>query len=52
MSKILILGEGAMGSAFTFPCVDNGNNVSLIGTPLENDVIEVLNNKNKFHKIV
>tara|TARA_B100000686_G_scaffold339857_1_gene414596 strand:- start:102 stop:1082 length:981 start_codon:yes stop_codon:yes gene_type:complete len=52
MSKILILGAGAMGSAFTFPCTDNGNNVSLIGTPLENDIIDELNNKNKFHKIL
>ena len=37
MSKILIIGAGAMGSAFTFPCIDNKHEVTLIGTPLEND---------------
>ena len=39
MANILILGAGAMGSAFTFPCVDNGHYVSLIGTTLENKAI-------------
>ena len=28
MSKILIIGAGAMGSAFSFPCVDNGHKVT------------------------
>ena len=36
MSKILIIGAGAMGSAFSFPCVDNGHTVSIMGSPLEN----------------
>ena len=49
MSKILIIGAGAMGSAFTFPCVDNKHDVTLIGSPLENDLIENLN-KDSFHK--
>ena len=49
MSKILIIGAGAMGSAFTFPCVDNKHDVTLIGSPLENDQIENLN-KDSFHK--
>jgi len=52
MANILILGAGAMGSAFTFPCVDNGHNVSLIGTTLENNIIDKLNRKNKFHKVL
>tara|TARA_Y100000590_G_C15573342_1_gene959465 strand:- start:120 stop:1103 length:984 start_codon:yes stop_codon:yes gene_type:complete len=52
MSKILILGAGAMGSAFTFPCIDNGHDVSLIGSPLENNVIDKLNNKKKFHPVL
>ena len=25
--KIAIIGAGAMGSAFTFPCIDNNNKV-------------------------
>jgi glycerol-3-phosphate dehydrogenase (NAD(P)+) len=32
MKNILVLGAGAMGSAFTVPCVDNNNNVILVGT--------------------
>ena len=28
-----------MGSAFTIPCIENGNDVTLIGTHLENDLI-------------
>ena len=40
MKKILVIGAGAMGSAFTVPCVDNHNNVVLIGTHLENEVID------------
>ena len=41
MKNILIIGAGAMGSAFTFPCIDNGNNVVLVGTPLENNIIDI-----------
>tara|TARA_A100001015_G_scaffold50747_1_gene55913 strand:- start:801 stop:1817 length:1017 start_codon:yes stop_codon:yes gene_type:complete len=40
MTKIIIIGAGAMGSAFTIPCIENGNDVSLIGTYLENDLID------------
>ena len=40
MSKIIIIGAGAMGSAFTIPCVENGNDVTLIGTHLENNLID------------
>ena len=50
MSKILIVGAGAMGSAFTFPCVDNGHSVTLIGSPLEDKLIDKLNRSKRFHK--
>jgi len=40
MEKIIIIGAGAMGSAFTFPCMENKNDVTLVGTHLENDLIE------------
>ena len=50
MKKILILGAGAMGSAFTVPCIDNGNKVVLVGTHLENDSIEQIKKQNNFHK--
>ena len=29
MKKILIIGSGAMGAAFTFPCLDNNNKVTI-----------------------
>ena len=48
MSKILIIGAGAMGSAFTFPCIDNKHVITLVGSPLENDQIEILS-KDNFH---
>ena len=36
-----------MGSAFTVPCVDNNNEVTLVGTHLENELIaEIKKNKN------
>jgi glycerol-3-phosphate dehydrogenase (NAD(P)+) len=43
MANILILGAGAMGTAFAFPCSDNKHNVTIVGTFLENDFIEEIN---------
>ena len=40
MKKIIIIGAGAMGSAFAVPCIENKNEVILVGTHLENDLIE------------
>tara|TARA_B100002051_G_C16737735_1_gene642270 strand:+ start:1267 stop:2298 length:1032 start_codon:yes stop_codon:yes gene_type:complete len=48
MSKITIVGAGAMGTAFAYPCSDNNHEVSIIGTHLENEVIEGLK-KSRFH---
>ena len=47
MSNILILGAGSMGTAFSFPCSDNGHSVSIIGTHLENDFIDKINSTKK-----
>ena len=52
MSKIVIIGAGAMGSAFSYPCIDNSHQVSLIGSPLEDKVIEQISKKNKFHRVL
>ena len=49
MKKILILGAGAMGSAFSFPCLDNKNEVILTGTFLENELIRSLKANKNFH---
>ena len=47
MSNILILGAGSMGTAFSFPCSDNGHSVSIVGTHLENDFIDKINSTKK-----
>ena len=49
MKKIIIIGAGAMGSAFTVPCIENKNDVALIGTHLEEDLINNIKSKNNFH---
>ena len=33
--KIAIIGSGMMGSALAFPARENGNDVRLVGTPLD-----------------
>ncbi len=49
MSKICILGAGAMGSAFSFPCEDSGHETTIIGTQLENNFIAELTKNKRFH---
>ena len=49
MKKIVIIGAGAMGSAFTVPCVDNNNEVTLVGTHLENELIASIKKNKNFH---
>ena len=49
MSKIVIIGAGAMGSAFALPCLDNNHDTNIIGTHLEDDFIENLKKKDNFH---
>ena len=49
MKKIVIIGAGAMGSAFAVPCVENKNDVTIVGTHLENDLIDSINSNNKIH---
>ena len=48
MRKILIIGGGAMGSAFTFPCIDNKNEVTLT-EPYNKTFIKILSSKKKYH---
>ena len=49
MSKIVIIGAGAMGTAFSFPCVDNNHDTTIVGTHLEDEFIENLKNNNNLH---
>ena len=48
MGNILVIGGGAMGSAFTIPCLDNSNTVT-ITEPYSKQFIKDLSSKNKFH---
>ena len=49
MKKILVIGAGAMGSAFTIPCIDNQNSVVLIGTHLEDETVDKIIKNNYLH---
>ena len=40
MKKIAIIGSGMMGSALVWPALENLNEVRLVGTPLDRDIIE------------
>ena len=49
MSKIVIIGAGAMGSAFSLPCLDNNHDINIVGTHLENNFIDQLKKKMKIY---
>ena len=40
MKKITIIGAGMMGSALAFPTAENGNEVCLVGTHLDREIID------------
>src|SRR5215212_7485207 len=40
MTTVSVLGSGVMATALTFPLVDNGHNVRLVGTHLDRDIID------------
>lgn len=42
MANILILGAGVMGSALTVPAIDNGHQVTLAATPLDDEILTAL----------
>ena len=48
MKNILVIGGGAMGSAFTIPCIDNKNKVT-ITEPYSKLFIKNLSSKTKIH---
>ncbi|WP_075503961.1 2-dehydropantoate 2-reductase N-terminal domain-containing protein [Candidatus Pelagibacter communis] len=48
MKKVLIIGAGAMGAAFSFPLLDNNNKVTLT-EPYNAKLLNKLLNKKKFH---
>lgn len=42
MSIVTLIGSGQMASALTFPLFENGHEVRLVGSPLDDDIIERL----------
>jgi len=48
MKSILIIGAGAMGAAFTVPCIENKHNVTL-SEPYNFKLIKKINSNKKFH---
>jgi len=48
MKKVLIIGAGAMGAAFSFPLLDNNNKVTLT-EPYNEKLLNKLLKKKKFH---
>ncbi len=48
--KIAIIGAGMMGSALAFPARENGNDVNLIGTHLDKEIIEATKKTNRHPK--
>ena len=49
MAKIVIIGAGAMGSAFALPCLDNKHDTNIVGTHLENEFIDNLKKNANIH---
>ena len=45
MGKIVIIGAGAMGTAFAYPCCDNKHEVNIVGTHLENKAVVMIREK-------
>lgn len=50
MSTVTLIGSGQMASALTFPLYENGHEVRLVGSPLDNEIIDRLREDN-YHLI-
>lgn len=42
MAKITIIGSGVMGTSIAVPALDNGHQVTLVGSPLDDAIIETM----------
>ncbi len=50
MAIVTIIGAGMMGSALAFPAIENGNEVRLVGTHLDRDIIDACRKTNQHPK--
>ena len=51
MAVITIVGSGMMGSALAFPARENGNEVRLVGSPLDREIIDACIKTNRHPKL-
>ena len=49
MAKIVIIGAGVMGTSLAVPGADNGHEMLLVGSPLDNDIIAGLRTPGGVH---
>lgn len=52
MAVIAIVGAGMMGSALAFPARENQNEVRLVGTHLDREIIDACKSTNRHPKFV
>ena len=45
MVNILVIGAGVMGTAITVPAIDNGHKATIVGTPLDQEMISNIKEK-------
>ena len=50
MAVVTIIGAGMMGSALAFPARENGNEVRLVGTHLDREIIDACRKTNQHPK--
>ena len=50
MATVTIIGSGMMGSALAFPARENGNEVRLVGTHLDREIIDECQKTNRHPK--
>jgi glycerol-3-phosphate dehydrogenase (NAD(P)+) len=51
VAVITIVGSGMMGSALAFPARENGNEVRLVGSPLDREIIDICRKTNRHPKL-
>ena len=52
MAKIVILGAGVMGSAYSVHCIENNYETIIAGTHLDDDFIDQINQNDNFHPVL
>ncbi|MFP4375177.1 MAG: hypothetical protein ACLFPO_12670 [Spirochaetaceae bacterium] len=51
MAHVAIVGAGVMGTALAWPLSDNGHRISLVGTPLDREIIEEAKSRYRHPKL-